>query len=763
MADWEEVKRLAADFQKVQLSSTTQRLSERNCIEIVTWLLERKMIDLIFTSDGKEYLTPSQLVNEIRGELYDNGGRVNLVELAKLIGVDLAHINTHVHEVIKGHKDIQLILGQLIDSSYIVRIAGEINEKLSQQGQINVSDLTLQYDLPADFLQQQVLEKNLGKLIFGKQDQNDPRIFFTESFIARSKAKIRGALAGLTRPTPVTTILSHIDMSEKLFFSLFEHTGNYGSLTSKMVGAQYIPNVYARSQNEWVNNFYKQNGYLEFDALMRLGIYDYKSYIKKQLANEDILLLNSCVISKSILERVEADIEECISSKSYVDLQSNLPSVFNEKDIQSILISVLTGQKQLQTIVVGSYIISKSFIEKLSKDCDDLVKGNAKSTVESGKYQQYQIDLHASHTKSSKLDEAEEKIDKREERRKKAAGGKSGGGTQGRETKTKSTKKPSRGGNKSFDIDDTEVPERKAVLDIVTADDIRNIIQNTLEEEGLDDLVEPLTDYLLPKLNEQGMEIAANIYATTVADRTANRRQTHNELQNKLNALIGDVRLFEKGIKLLPSELQLLLVKYLLKTLCTDILTEILNYVAAEQNSNVVTDSFNNDQRIKFINDLPPEFKTPLLPLAKCLTGQSIDDFMTAVEEGLSACSMIIKKIDKKKDRTIILNHKHQLLEQLNKCEDLALVLHLATLIIFTTATQCMLHASGRHVSALLSFLKQYLTEEQYAELTSYHDFVTLMLSAGSEAESAKEKLKEKMPTIKSIANDFKKPGAEKS
>ncbi|KAJ8934335.1 hypothetical protein NQ314_013376 [Rhamnusium bicolor] len=178
MADWEEVKRLAADFQKVQLSSTAQRLSERNCIEIISWLIERKMLDLIFTTDGKEYLTPAQLVNDIRGELYDSGGRINLVELAKLIGVDLAHINAHINEVLKGHKDIQSVLGQLIDSSYITRIAGEINEKLSQQGQINVSDLTLQYDLPADFLQQQVLEKNLGKLIFGKQDQNDPRIFF---------------------------------------------------------------------------------------------------------------------------------------------------------------------------------------------------------------------------------------------------------------------------------------------------------------------------------------------------------------------------------------------------------------------------------------------------------------------------------------------------------------------------------------------------------------------------------------------------------
>lgn len=217
------------------------------------------------------------------------------------------------------------------------------------------------------------------------------------------------------------------------------------------------------------------------------------------------------------------------------------------------------------------------------------------------------------------------------------------------------------------------------------------------------------------------MELAAAIYATTVADRTANRRQTHNELQNKINALLTDIRLFEKGLKVLPSDLQTQLVKYLLKTLCTDIVNEILNYVASEQNSNTITDNFNNDQRLKFVNDLPPDYKTPLVPLVKSLSAQSIDDFMAMVEEGLTSCSMIVKKVDKKKDRTIILNHKYQLLDELNKCEDLALTLHLAALVIFTTATQCMLHASGRHVSGILTFLKTYLSEQQITELTSYH------------------------------------------
>lgn len=122
-----------------------------------------------------------------------------------------------------------------------------------QAGQISVSDLTIQYDLPAEFLQHNVIEKQLGRLIHGKQDSSDPKIFFTEAFIARSKAKIRGALAGITKPTPVTAILNQIGLQDKLFFSLFDGCAKFGSLTSRLAGSQYIPYVYSRSQVIYIN------------------------------------------------------------------------------------------------------------------------------------------------------------------------------------------------------------------------------------------------------------------------------------------------------------------------------------------------------------------------------------------------------------------------------------------------------------------------------------------------------------------------------
>ena len=140
------------------------------------------------------------------------------------------------------------MLGQLIDEDYITHIAQEINEKLLQKGEISVSDLTQQFDLPSEFLQQHVMEKNLGKIIKGRQDANNPRVFFTQAYIQRCKAKIRGALTAITKPTNVAVILQQIQVQEKIFHSLLDEIAAAGQVTSKMANAQYIPHIYGKMQ-----------------------------------------------------------------------------------------------------------------------------------------------------------------------------------------------------------------------------------------------------------------------------------------------------------------------------------------------------------------------------------------------------------------------------------------------------------------------------------------------------------------------------------
>ena len=49
MATWEEIRQLQADFAQAQMAKNAQKLSERNCIELVLRLIDMKLIDVVHT------------------------------------------------------------------------------------------------------------------------------------------------------------------------------------------------------------------------------------------------------------------------------------------------------------------------------------------------------------------------------------------------------------------------------------------------------------------------------------------------------------------------------------------------------------------------------------------------------------------------------------------------------------------------------------------------------------------------------------------
>lgn len=115
------------------------------------------------------------------------------------------------------------------------------------------------------------------------------------------------------------------------------------------------------------------------------------------------------------------------------------------------------------------------------------------------------------------------------------------------------------------------------------------------------------------------------------------------------------------------------------------------------------------------------EYKTALLELNKSVN-KTLEEFSEAVEVALKACSMIVKKVDKKKDRSLILEHKHKLCQQLHETADHALTLHLVVLIVFTTLTGNIIHASGKFVSQIYThLLLQGNVADQIVSLTKYH------------------------------------------
>ncbi|KAH8335438.1 hypothetical protein KR074_002075 [Drosophila pseudoananassae] len=781
-SDWDEIKRLAADFQKAQLTSTLQKLSERNCVEIVTLLLEKKLLDVVFTVDGKEYITPDHLEREIQDELYVNGGRANLVEVSKTLNVDLSRVVTLAERIAAENPSIKLVLGQLIDEEYITHIAQEINEKLALRGEISISELASQFDLPSKFLQQDVVEKHLGKIIKGRQDATNPRVFFTQAYIQRCKAKIRGALAAITRPTNVAVILQQIGVQEKIFHSLLDEISPAGQVTSKMANAQYVPHVYAKTQADWVSSFYKQNSFLEYDAIQKLGISDPKTYIRKQFPSEEFLFLKRVALGARLVElTVVTALNECSATKQYLDLSSILPSNLSEEDIEEVFAAIM-AQKQSNPsnfVYLDSIVFSQPYLQQLVQPCQALAETQAKAAIDSGVYQQHIVEKTLAQKGNSSAQDLEDdgKVDKRDERRKKAASGKAGGGAQGRETKTKSTKKHARGKaaaaqNESDDEEDVHqhtrggggASNKKSVkpLELVKTGDIVKLITGTLEEEGLEHLAKSIAALYTSQFNQTALARAQELFEATPQ---TNRRQTHAAIQDRINTLLVDIRLYEKGLKLFPQDTQTQLVKYLLKSLGNDICNELSLYVASECNLTVKNSNLNVDQRNKLAQECDAQYRTALLEQNKALN-KSIDEFELATEAVLKACSMIIKKVDKKKDRLLIADHKKKLQEQLLECRDPALLLHLAALILFTTISGCILHASGKFVSAILQHIRGSLNEPQNSLLLRYHDLVLQVLQSAadsSESKIAHEQLQAMQTDVIDLAQNYSRASVSKA
>ena len=593
MGDWEEIRRLAADFQRAQLSGTVHKLSERNCVELVAKLIELKLIDVIFTNDGKEYLTHQQLGKEIKDELWVCGGRVGLVELASSLNVDYSQVEAAAQNLCKGDRELHLVLGQLLSGRYLENLCVQINEKLQQAGTLAIPSLTKVYDLPADFLVEQVHDR-LGSIIEGFKDETDPKVLLTTSHVARNRARIRGVLSAITVPTTVSSIVARFGFQEKLFFSLAEELIRTGRLPGIISGgrsagkASYIPHSYARAQTAWVDSFYASNGYLEYEAVARLGISEPQSFVKKKFGtNAGVLYLGSCCVGQSIVEQMEAAVEEALTSGGWCDVFHQLPSVLTSEDAAQMIQSSLKS-KPSAVLIGDSIVVSQSLLHKIVQAQEAEMEDRAVKDVESGAVAQMMVEQGAAEVK-------EEVKDKKEERRKKAAGGSAGGGAQGRQTKTKSTKK--KGGKRKDDddwSDDNEEVTKKSgakasknkpkELEFKTLRQLEDSLkESSLLSDFPEEMFEEVSEMLLEQLNRKYKEIARDKFHASLANSLQNKKRTQGELTDKINTQYTTIRLAEKAVAdFTKDDHKAAMGKHLLKTLCTEIVNEMFQFVAEE-------------------------------------------------------------------------------------------------------------------------------------------------------------------------------------
>lgn len=428
-----------------------------------------------------------------------------------------------------------------------------------------------------------------------------------------------------------------------------------------------------------------------------------------------MIYLKSVAVGTVVMDQVDANIEEIVATGSFVDLYPLLPSVFSDEDAE-ILLKLATKKTKVNVHIFAKTVaVSDVFLQTLTKSLETVAEQKAREIVANGKWVQSIVENKLK-SKSANLI-IESKTNKKEERRKKAVVGKAGGGSQGRETKTKSIKKKYLQGkiqeNESDEDETRHISVGKGEITLISLEDVKAEVMKDENISIIEELADELAHHLQPKLNKSALSLAEQLAQS-------NKTTNLSEISERLNILITNIRIFDKGIKHLNKADQAPLTKYLLKSLCLDFVTNIFK-LAAQQNMLQVTENLTTEMRQRLLLELPADVKEPLTAIHRTVMGDSVEDFLNTVDGAMASCCLVLKKYDKKKERPQIYAHREALLEELNATQDPALALHLVTSVLFTAATQNALHMSGRHVTTVLAFLQKQLESDTISILSKHH------------------------------------------
>jgi hypothetical protein len=159
----DELLALQQELAQVQSAKAGFKLSEPNVVEVVRKLAELGMLDVLYTSNGKEYVTPKRLNEEVADEILAHGGRINITELPPILNVDLTYIERAVDQLLKRDGSLQLVQGEIIATYYLDGLAEDIHQSLQAAGRMTIGDLAMQYNFTSEFVQQ-LVEPRLGTL-----------------------------------------------------------------------------------------------------------------------------------------------------------------------------------------------------------------------------------------------------------------------------------------------------------------------------------------------------------------------------------------------------------------------------------------------------------------------------------------------------------------------------------------------------------------------------------------------------------------------
>ncbi|KAF9206546.1 E3 UFM1-protein ligase 1 [Haplosporangium sp. Z 27] len=316
-------------------------LSEDACGDLVHSLIRLGYLSNIIPSlDGKSFITHEQLTKDIVIQLENRNGRISLLDMPKTLNADLSDIQDRVHDLIRSKPGtIVQVQDELLKVEYLDRMTAIMKEELIKKGYLTTMDQCRQYKLDIDYMRQ-FLKDRVGSIIPGQWDTIDRGLVIEPRFLEKEKTALLKALNDLHEPTSLQFLRSRHIVQDQLFYGLcdllskdsvelpglFRGTNDQGA---------FEPYSYGHQQTEWIETFFKDNGFIELDSIKKRGVSDPKTYL--QLNHPTALILEAHAIKESIWSIVDATVEDTIANLSWIDVKPLLPTPLTKGDISSLL------------------------------------------------------------------------------------------------------------------------------------------------------------------------------------------------------------------------------------------------------------------------------------------------------------------------------------------------------------------------------------------------------------------------------------------
>lgn len=276
-----ELNALMRRFQALQQEEVANQITERNVVEIVNVLLKKKMIELLYTTDAKEYLTFDELKREIVDEVFANNGRLNVVDLPGLLSVHAYHIE-HVLPDILSDPTLRLEAGEIMTDLYLDSTVQAAGDTLREQGSLSITAFATTHRFSSHFARELLVSAvNSGRLSAVLQDN----ALYTKLFVRSQKVIVRAGLLAAAQPVDLADFFKRHDLFAALMETLVEAVRD--ELPGTFDGGVYTPDVYERYRTAQVQNLYASNGVVEYAALQRLGISNAKHYMQQRFNPAD--------------------------------------------------------------------------------------------------------------------------------------------------------------------------------------------------------------------------------------------------------------------------------------------------------------------------------------------------------------------------------------------------------------------------------------------------------------------------------------------